>query len=756
MTRLALALLLTTAAASAQSPALDAPDRPLVVMNLAAHPDDEDGLTMAYYRGNQDAVVYSVITTRGEGGQNEAGPDLYERLGAIRTTETEAAARILGTRVLYLNRYDFGFSKHAAEAFAEWSQPRTGFWEDRDTDLEAAAGRDALVADVVHLIRRFKPDVLFTNHDTTTAWPDAQHGHHQATGIAAYDAFHLAADPSYRPDDLEADGVDLWQPSRLFVRARGWSDDGEPYEVAVPVGDICAATTSRPEETCADRAVTAVSEHISQGFDVFAPRFRRDTTYFRLMASADGVATLEGGATDLAEGLAPNTAYALDLATLVDSGRLPTVGLEVNSPTVVPTNSVYLTWSGSSAFNPGDSLTVMPPPGAPTMGLFAAKPQTTALEAGRLRVPIPSGTTPSAPRYRAQYSQQGGTEPLLYVVTRDGEPIAGGRLPVEVVPPATVDLDAAPMRLVPGVNRIPVEVTVFEAGRDSVNVGVTVYRDDRAVAYRVKSVPAGTATFEIDLEDAEPGEYRVQASARTTGCGLPWFIVQRPAAILPDVAVAPGLRVGFVESYDGTTADALRVMGADVVELDSTALASGDLSTLQTIVVDIRALLVRPDLEAARDRLLEWTENGGHLVVAYHKSFEWNEDGGIAPYPLRLSRDRVTDETAPVTVLEGESPLFNAPHVLEAADWDGWVQERGLYFPGEIDDRYQRLLEVGDPGESPLTTGLLFAEVGAGTYVYTPLGWYRQLAALTPGAWRTFANLVSLPLTDGRAAVGSR
>ena len=744
MTRLLLAALALAAGPAAAQ--LDAPDRPLVVMNLAAHPDDEDGLTMAYYRGHQDAVVYSVIATRGEGGQNEAGPDLYERLGAIRTAETEAAARILGTRVVYLNRYDFGFSKHADEAYAEWSAPRAGFWEARDADLEVDAGRDALVADVVRLVRRFKPDVLFTNHDTTTAWPDAQHGHHQALGNAAYRAFHLAADPAYRPDQLEDDGTDLWQPSRLFVRARGWADDGAPYDVAVPVGDACAATRTRPQEPCADRAVAAVSEHVSQGFDVFAPRFRRDTTYFQLLASADGVPALEGGAQDLAEGLAPNAGYRLSLATLVDSGRLPSAGLEVASPTVVPSESVYVTWSGL----PGDSLTVMPPPGAPTTGLFAAAPQTAAAAAGRLRVPIPSGTTPSAPRYRAQYDQGGGTAPLLYVVTRGGEPVAGGRLPVEVVPPATVDLDAAPMRLAPGVNRIPVEVVSHQAGRDTVDVGVTVYRGDRAVAFAVRGVPAGTAVFEVDLGDAAPGAYRVQASARTTGCGLPWFIVERPAAVLPDVAVAPGLRVGFVESYDGTTADALEVMGADVARLDSTALAAGALDGLHTVVVDIRALLVRPDLEAARARLLAWTEAGGHLVVTYHKSFEWNPGGGLAPYPLRLGRDRVTDEAAPVAVLEGGHPLFTAPHALGAADWDGWVQERGLYFPSDVDDRYRRLIEVGDPGEAPLTTGLLLAEVGAGTYVYSPLGWYRQLAALNPGAWRAFANLVSLPLTDGR------
>ncbi len=764
MLRLAVAFLLAALAgpARAQStppPALDAPDRPLVVMNLAAHPDDEDGLTMAYYRGNQDAVVYSVVTTRGEGGQNEAGPDLYERLGAIRTAETEAAARILGTRVVYLDRYDFGFSKHAREAFSEWSGVRTGFWQTVDpAGLDAEAGQDALVADVVALVRRLKPDVMFTNHDTTTAWPDAQHGHHQATGIAAYQAFSLAADPSYRPEQLEAEGVDLWQPSRLFLRVGGWSDASpDAIDVTVPVGGPCAATDVRPAEACADRAVAAVSQHVSQGFDAFAPRFKRETTTFRLLASAPGVPALPAGATDLAAGLAPNpAAAALDLATMVDSGRLRSVRLGVSSEVVVPSQSVYV---DLGALGAGQTVTVYPPPGAPTRGLFAAEPVSAAAGAGRLRVPIPSGTAPSAPAYRAQYTTEAGTAPLLFAV-RDaaGALVGGGRLPVQIVPPATVDLAPDPIRLTPGRNEIPVEVTVYDALRDTVDVGMTVYRGDTAVWFGTQPVAAaaGRATFTVDLPDARPGAYRVQASARTTGCGLPWFIVQRPAAVLPDVAVAPGLRVGFVRSYDGTMGTALGVMGAAVVDLDSTALAAGAFDGLHTVVVDIRALLERPDLVAHRDRLLDWVERGGHLVVGYHKSFEWNADDGLAPYPLRLGRDRVTVEEAPVSLLVPDHPVFQSPHALTEADWGGWVQERGLYFPSDVDDRYQRLVSLGDPGEAPLTTGLLLAESGAGTYVYSPLVWYRQLAALNPGAWRAFANLVSLPLTDGRGAVGAR
>lgn len=696
-------------ASAADVPGADLPDRPLVVMNLAGHPDDEDGLTMAYYRGNQDAVVYSVIYTRGEGGQNEAGPDLYERLGAIRTAETERAARTLGTRVFYLNRYDFGFSKHAWETFAEWSRPRAGFWDTDAPPAGAEAGRDSLVAEVVRLVRLLKPDVLFTNHDTSTAWPNAQHGHHQAVGISAYEAFGKAADPAYRPDQLEEPGVDLWQPKRLFFRVGGFSP-GAPdrYDVAVPVSAPCAAHASRPAESCADRAVAAAAEHASQGFDTFAPRFRRDSTYFVLARRAADAPPLPAGATDLAAGLPPNPyAGQMRLATLVESGRVAGVARQNEG-------EVRVERDGASA-----DLTL--------------------------------------PAYRQQYRRQTAAPAYAYRPS-------GGAVTVdlaETAPPVVVHLAPGPARLVPGPNRIPIELAVYDTAADSVRVHAAIEQADSidAVATAAVTVGARTDTLSLPLDvpfNVAAGPYTLRVDAATLRMENP-YTATRPAAVLPDVAVAPGLRVGFVRSYDGTTAEALRVMGADVVDLDSLDLAGGRFDGLHTVVVDIRALLDRPDLEAHGDRLLEWVEGGGHLVVAYHKSFEWNEAGGVAPYPIRLGRDRVTMEDAPVDVLVPDHPLFRAPHHIAAADWDGWVQERGLYFPSEYDGRYRELLAVGDQGEAPLRSGLLLADVGRGTYVYSPLVWYRQLDALNPGAWRLFANLVSLPLVDGRAErLGSR
>ncbi|MDT7857815.1 PIG-L family deacetylase [Rubrivirga sp. S365] len=681
------------------------PTRPLVVMNLAAHPDDEDGLTMAYYRGNQDAAVYSVVFTRGEGGQNEAGPDLYERLGAIRTAETERAARILGTRVTYLNRYDFGFSKHAAEAFDEWSRGRAGFWEELASRRGADAGREMLVADLVRVVRRYKPDVLFTNHDTSTAWPDAQHGHHQAVGISAAEAFDRAADPAFHPEQLAEPGVDLWQPQRLFVRVGGFQSGApERYDVAVPVGDACRVLPDRPAESCADRAVAAAAQHVSQGFDTFAPRFRRDTTYFALLKAAPAAPPLPPGATDLAAGLGPNPAARdLDLATLVETGRLPVTAVENEDRVVV-------------------------------------------------------GEAPTLPAYRAQYDRPTAAPPGAYRLAEGG---AGAVVDqTETAPPVVVDLAPGPVRLEPGPNPVAVALDVYDHSVDRVRVHAAVEAPDYvdAVATAARTVPASADTVRLTLdvpETAGAGRYRLRVVADAAAVdGL--ATVGRPAAVLPDVSVAPGLRVGFVRSYDDVTESALRVMGADVVPLDSAALAQGDFDGLDAIVLDIRALLVRPDLAAARDQLLAWVRGGGHLVVGYHKSFEWNEPGadggpgGIAPYPLHLGRDRVTVEEAPVDVLAPAHPVFHAPHEIDAADWAGWVQERGLYFPDDYDGRYQELVATGDPGEAPLRSGILYAEVGAGTYVYSPLVWYRQLDALNPGAWRLVANLVSLPLTRDR------
>src|SRR4051812_16974749 len=166
---------------------------PWTVMCVAAHPDDEDGATLTILRRKYGAHTVTVFSTYGEGGQNDIGPELYEELGAIRARETEEAALVQGSEPYFLGLRDFGFSKSADEAFRIW-------------------GHDEALRRMVLKIRQLRPDVIITNHDTTSG-----HGHHQATGRLVLEAFDAAADPQRFPEQL-GNGVGTWQVQRLFVR----------------------------------------------------------------------------------------------------------------------------------------------------------------------------------------------------------------------------------------------------------------------------------------------------------------------------------------------------------------------------------------------------------------------------------------------------------------------------------------------------------------------------------------------------------
>jgi hypothetical protein len=210
-----------------------------------------------------------------------------------------------------------------------------------------------------------------------------------------------------------------------------------------------------------------------------------------------------------------------------------------------------------------------------------------------------------------------------------------------------------------------------------------------------------------------------------------------------DLKVAP-VKVGYIMGSGDQVPDALRRMGVDVTLVDNDTLATGDLSRFDTIVVGVRASEARPEFVANNGRLRQYMERGGTLIVQYQQG-EY-EARGLPPYPAQApSNFRVTDETAPVTILAPTHPVFTFPNRITVADFAGWVQERDLYAFNTFDAHYTPLLESGDPGEMPHSGGEVYADVGKGRYVYTAYSWFRQLPAGVPGAYRQFANLISLP-----------
>ena len=160
-------------------------------------------------------------------------------------------------------------------------------------------------------------------------------------------------------------------------------------------------------------------------------------------------------------------------------------------------------------------------------------------------------------------------------------------------------------------------------------------------------------------------------------------------------------------------------------------------------MIGIRAFNTRGDLAGRLPALFAYVEAGGNVIAQYNHLDGLGPDW-LAPFQLRISRDRVTDEQAPVTFLAPDHPVLTTPNPITSADFDGWVQERVLYLPDQWDERFTPILASGDPGEAPLRGGLLVARHGKGYLVYTGLAFFRQLPEGVPGAYRLFANLISL------------
>jgi len=293
----------------------------------------------------------------------------------------------------------------------------------------------------------------------------------------------------------------------------------------------------------------------------------------------------------------------------------------------------------------------------------------------------------------------------------------------------------ASLRLPPGWEAKPEHMTLDFTNRD----------EEQAAQFLI--FPASNATLtdsvRVVLEYADTLE-NARAIREIDYDHIPkitWF----PAAAARLSKVETGIsarRIGYLAGAGDLIPQALREIGLQVDQLTEQDVLSGQLSQYDAIVTGVRIYNVSTRMRHLQPHLLRYVENGGTLVVQY------NTTGGltmqnIGPYSFTLTRDRVTDETAPVTILDPRSPVFNLPNKITAADFEGWVQERGLYFVGEADPRYQRPLLLADPGE-PLHDGaLLVAGYGKGNFVYTSLSFFRQLPAGVPGAYRLFLNLLA-------------
>jgi len=265
--------------------------------------------------------------------------------------------------------------------------------------------------------------------------------------------------------------------------------------------------------------------------------------------------------------------------------------------------------------------------------------------------------------------------------------------------------------------------------------------------------------FKVLPDGAADGRYRVGAVVAANGRDFSegYSLVTRPdiggffyyqravqRAAIVAVKSPPSLKVGYIMGAGDDIPAVLRQVGLDVTLLGPSDVEQGDLQRFGTIVLGIRAFDTRDDLKKNNQRLLDYSRDGGTLMVQYNTDVSTFNTGTLTPYPAQLSRNRVAVEEAPVTILDPKSAVFRYPNPIFEHDFDGWVQERGLYFMDKWDDQYTPLLACNDPGEALQKGGLLVAKYGKGYYIYNAYAFFRQLPFGVPGAIRLYVNLLSV------------
>jgi LmbE family N-acetylglucosaminyl deacetylase len=774
---------------------------PFTVMCVAAHPDDEDGTTLTILRRKHGVHTVSLFSTYGEGGQNAVGPELYEQLGVIRGQETRNAARIQGSEPYFLGMKDFGFSKSSEEAFKVWGHDEslrrmvlkirelrpdviiTNHDTTRGHGHHQATGQLIIEAfDAAADPKRF-PEQLAE----VKPW-QPQRLFVRGFGAANAEAPEkvVAIDPnevdpvrgiSFAAQALQALQQHATQgpwPKSMeeFLRSRR-AEAGKLPLIRYQLVRTAASAAPLDSGSPSLLGGLKISESIAQKI-VPTKIDGRDLTEFLDQPNRVVDALIKRRSSNPASESAGGDVYRarllddrLDKAIAVAAGVSFTVN--ANDSVLVPGNKTTFVINLANA---GDRPVQIKRLSFDSWGEQSHVSTAEQLLADSETTASVEKTIPSTAKFTVP------KEDHLYDGLASGQSsaaeaeleIEGGRFVVK----AETNLEVVPAVEIERVAPSPCVRTLETPGQCKVfNVKLTnhlstPFRGVMNIAETNRSRPGHEFIRQLVLaphesrnetvRDTSPTPRRLTRAALKNSVSIvisirnvdsKSSITERAVPVVySDAGVVPDVRVGYVPSFDETLERSLAALGVEAKALTVTDVQSADLSSYNVIIIDNRGYEAHPELIAANSRLLDFANAGGTLIVFYHKDNEWNPDpkknrAQLAPYPIILGGERVTYETAPITLIEPRHKLLNYPNRIGPEDFQNWIQERGLYYPKEWDSHYSALFSTNDPGEKPLKGGLLVAKYGKGNYIYTSMVWYRQLRAGVPGAYRMFANMIS-------------
>ncbi len=776
------------------------------VLYVAAHPDDENTRMISYLRNANLYDVTYLSITRGDGGQNLIGSEISALLGVLRTQELLMARSVDGGKQMFTRANDFGFSKNPEETLRFWDKDAVlsdVVWAYRQVKPDVVINRfyhdKKYDTHGHHTASAMLSVEAFDLAGKTDAYPE------QLTLTQPWQARRQFFNTSWffygnQEAFAKIDKSTLWPIDiGIYLPLKGKSNN----EVAAESRSMhrCqgfGSLTSRGESidyldfVKGDRPA---SQDIFDGINTTWTRVEGGELIGKLLAQVDREYRSDNPAASIPDLLTamqmikslPDSYWKVRKLAEIKEVIKGCLGLYLeataNEPIATPGDAVKIRLEAINRTTHTVQLAgvdVLP-------SLFDTLPRTTLTEnkgwilektvqiAQDAAFTAPfwlqnTATTgmysvekqalrvmPETPRYATvRWSFTVNGIPLDYeteVAWKTGEPAIGEVWrPFEVLPPVFVEF-TEPSYIFTQKEQ---DVTVrLKAGKDKVAGTVMLGKLSQTFNLEKKGEER-TFTFRVKSENGQ-NRGTLSASAEVAGkiyssrlVNIEYDHIPQQSVLLPSTTNAAWIdlkvnakNVGYYPGAGDDIPAALRQMGCNVKVLEAKDMETAALSQLDAIVVGIRAYNTKEDLKIHHAKLLEYVENGGTLVVQYNTNGKLMVDQ-LAPFPLKLSRTRVTDETAEMRFLLPDHPALNTPNKLSAKDFEGWVQERGLYFPGEWDAAFKAPLSANDPEEKPSDGSLLVAQYGKGHYVYTGLAFFRELPAGVPGAYRLFANLISL------------
>jgi LmbE family N-acetylglucosaminyl deacetylase len=776
------------------------------VLYVAAHPDDENTRLIAWLANEKKVQTAYLSLTRGDGGQNLLGPEIREQLGIIRTQELLSARRIDKGKQFFTRANDFGYSKSAEETFKVWDQekilsdvvwvirkfrpdviitrfPATGegghghhtasaILAQKAFDL---AGNKKAYPEQLQFVEPWQPVRLMLN--TGRWWNPDMTG--EEPGVITIDvgAFNPLLGISY---------TEMSALSRSQHKSQGFGSTGSrgtsPEYLEPKKG-------KQANKDLFDGIDIGWSRVNSSGIEDMIDKIIKAYNPLKPEASIKSLIELRKEVQQV-----ENHHWKEIKTNEIDEIIKASLGLYIEAvasdPYLVPSEDVNLTLELTNrSSQPVEVISISWPQSSVEDSLFALqKSEDTILRHSFKLDPESSLSTPywliekPAPGYYQVNDQQliGKAEndpvlevnvevsimgtPLSFAIPVEykwNDPVKGEvHRPLAIVPPVALSFQEE-IYLFP--NRQPKKVLVkvknfstsfkgnitldlpkgWKKEPEDVAVEMNSRYDEQEIAFMIyppegetQAIVKALANSGEDVLDKEVDEIIYDHIPVQT------LVTTAAAEFIKLQVQINGDRIGYIEGAGDAIPSTLKELGYQVDVLNEEMIRTG-LDVYDAIVVGIRALNTNERIGYMMDDLLSYVHEGGTLVIQYNTSFRLKTEN-FAPYPLQLSRDRVTVEETPVKILAPEHPSMNHPNKISGKDFEKWVQERGLYFPDQWNKKYVPVLEMSDPGEKETQGSLLIAPYGKGYYVYSGISWFRQLPAGVPGAIRIFVNLLSL------------